>query len=381
MSITPEHNELSSLEPGSNPVKKRAFNQQQLEQIKQQLLRCIDSIAQSSSWITQLSLWWGSLSWWLKITAAAVIMLPLLLIGLAAQIVILSAIGCCLLGFSALTIAVMENHQQHQINHIQEIKTTILSLTDLLAAIILNIEASSNQLAAEIDHVHKANQRLTEQCTELEEEIIRLNSSNQHLEQNQHQLLEVQKKLQTTISTIDSTVIEQTALLQKSQVVLAETTAEYKKNQLQLAATVTELNEVKEVLSLEIYKAQRITETLNKVVTLLSTTTLEDQQQRELFFTKLNAFINNQQRHFDAFAKNLVESGQHLSQAVHDIKANSSRFSSLLDKQEQQVNRLSQVKPSKAPAKIAAALQQHGLYAADSAIETLNTTMLTLAVH
>jgi myosin heavy subunit len=378
MSITPELHELISLELSSLPVKKLVFNQQKLEQIKQQLLRCIDAITQTPSWFTQLSLLWGKLNWWQKSIAAVIVMLPILLIGLVTQIVLLSAIGCCLLGFCTLTIAVMENHQKHHISHTEEIKTTILSLTELLGTIIQNLEATSNQLAEEVSLLHEANQLLTQQCNALEEEIRRLNSSNQHLDQNQKELLKVQKKLQTTISTIDSTVMEQTTLLQKSQVLLEETTVDYKKNQLQLAATVTELSEVKELLSSEVHKAESLTKTLNKALNLLTTSTIENQQQRELFFTKLSAFLNDQETNFDAFAKCLGESGQQLSQAVQDIKTNNSRFSTLLDEQKKQIYRLTQI--SKDTPKRAAALQQHGFYAPDLAVETLNPTMLTFAV-
>ena len=117
-------------------------------------------------------------------------------------------------------------------------------------------------------------------------------------------------------------------------------------------------------------------ETINKAVRLLSISTIENHQQRELFFSKHNAFINDQEMHFDAFAKRLVESGQHLRQAVQDIKTNTSRFSTLLDEQEHQINRLTKIKISKDTPKIAPALHQHGFHAPDLAVETLNTTML-----
>lgn len=348
-----------SLDLHVQPIKKILFNQEQLEQIKAHLLRCIDSLTQMPSLFTQVSLFWQQLTWWQKVGIGLVSVVPLI-IGLATQLALLTAVGLSLLSFTGLSIVLAENHSKTQTLQTQELKTTILTLADLLGSIIQSLEASSNQLAKELNTVHEANQTLTKQCQEFKEELSRLSRINQQLEQHQQELFTLQNQLQTTITTLDVKLVEQTALLEKSQLLLTETTEEYKKNQMQLALTVTELSEVKGAMAKAAQKAQKVTTTLKATVTALSSQAIANAEQRELFIKKLEEFFKNQEQHLDAFINNISQSSQLLSQTTQEIQDNNSRINELLAEQEEQVQRLTKV--DKQPVNVTALLQ-HGFLA------------------
>ena len=75
---------------------------------------------------------------------------------------------------------------------------------------IENLELLNSQFSQELNHIKESNTHLRSKCEELEIETNHLKKTNLSLDQNQSELLEIQKKLHATIVMIDNTVIEQT---------------------------------------------------------------------------------------------------------------------------------------------------------------------------
>jgi len=361
---------LSSL---PQTVRKKLLAHEQLDLAQQQLLGCIKALTKSSSIFTKAALFWHQLLWWQKITTGSMLCLPLL-VGLISQVTLVALLGLSLVFFSSLSLFLVDNHVKHHQLLTEEIEATVLGLIKLLATMIENLELLNTQLGEELQVIKDNNKTLTKKCQELQEETLRLRNSNHSLDENQKELLTVQKTLKTTIITIDSTVNEQTLLLQKSQALLEETTKAYQANQQQLTETIVELGEVKKTLSSEVDKAQGVTKTLKNTLQVLSKEMIGNQQSREQFLSKLDALINNQEVQFDTIIKSLAASGKQLSETAEEIKADSLRFHRLLNQQEHHINRLAQIEapPTRNTAKeMHKARQQHGFYAPEPSVTSI----------
>ncbi|RUR12465.1 hypothetical protein [Legionella sp. km772] len=362
MTITSPFNGTNPLSPLSQTIKKPSDLHEQLDFAQKRLLACLDSLTSHSSIFTKASLTWHQSPWWQKITVASIVCFPLI-IGLICQVSGLALVGLSLVIFASLSLFLVENHVQQQQLQTAEIKATVQGLMQLLGTILKNLESLNQQLGEEVQTIKERNELLVSRCGELQEETQRLANSNHSLDQNQKELLSVQAQLKTTILTIDSTVSEQTLLLNKNQTLLDETTLAYQENQQQLAAAIGELDEVKKLLAVEVDKAQRVTQTLKNAVQVLGQEALGDQHRRDQFFQKLDRFINDQEMQFDMIVKGLAVSGQQLSETANEIKANSLRFNHLLAQQEQQLARLTKLElPQVSAADLKLARQKHGFY-------------------
>ena len=197
MATKPHLDEISPLSPTVQVLRKKSLIHEQVDLAQKQLLGCIDSLTKNSSIFTRLSLFWSQLPWWQKVTTGSLLCIPLL-IGLISQVSLLSLFGLNLILFSSLTSFLADNHAQHHQQQTEEIKATVLSLIKLLGTMIENLGLINTQLGEELNLIKKSNLDLSKKCYELQEEIKHLTSSNQSLEQNQQELVTVQKKLKTT---------------------------------------------------------------------------------------------------------------------------------------------------------------------------------------
>lgn len=364
-------------------MKKVNSIQEQLDLTQKQLLTCIDALNTSTSLFTKVSLIWQRLPLWQKITIGSLLALPVV-IGLICQISLLAVFGLSLALFSGLAWFFVSNHAQHHQLQTEEIKSTVLGLINLLGTMIKNLDLLNKQLGEEVQVIKDTNRQLTSKCETLHKETQCLKNANLSLDQNQSELLDIQKNLKTTILTIDSTVGEQTVLLNKNQALLEETTLAYQKNQQQLSQTITELGEVKKTLATEVEKAQRVTQTLKKTVQVISKETIGTNLRREQFFQKLDLLINTQEAEFDALVKGLAVSGQQLAKTTQELQTNNQRFNTLLTKQEEQLVRLTIIEPPQTThvEDLSGARLRHGFYATapkQTAVETPATETLKIA--
>ena len=323
-------------------IKKKSFIHEDLDSAQKKLLLSLDSFLDSSSIFSNLSLYWQKMPWWQKITLGSLLALPLI-IGLGTQIVSLSLLGLSLVFFSSLSLFLIHDHLKHHKVELDQIKANVLGFVKLFVTMIENLELLNSQFSQELNHIKESNTHLRSKCEELEIETNHLKKTNLSLDQNQSELLEIQKKLHATIVMIDNTVIEQTCLLQKNQALLTSTTLAYQQNQQQLADAVKELSEVKTHFENEVERAKRVALTLKNAVEILGDAALTDKNLRKQFFEKLDSFLSDHEIRFDALMVNIAASGILLSQTAKEVEASSIRFTQLLDIQEEQIDRFTEL--------------------------------------
>jgi hypothetical protein len=335
--------------------------QEQLLQVKSKLGALIENLPQSPSTFNYLTQKWQQLSLLQKILLTLVITTPLLLIGIFAQIAVLTALGSALCLFIAMGVYLLENHKnQSELSH-EQLKKPIESMIDILSTIMQTLGTSSILLAKEIALLQITNSEVTVRCTQLTEEIRQLISNNTLLDKSLQELLIHHKHLKSTLKTVDETVLEQRKNLERCQKILDETMVAYKINQQELSTKINELTLVKQSLAQEVEKVQQLSVTLKNTVLTFTQLTLTEDQQRTEFLDKFNSFLQNQEETLQKTTQTLMESGAQLSATANELEGNNKRLKGLLDKQEEAVVRLEDLTKESKPKQFKAPIS-HGLF-------------------
>lgn len=348
------------------PVHHLTFTHKELEKIRSKLLNCMDSLSQNPSVVSQIAQLWSSRPWWQKIGLGSLLVVPLLLTGLIVHIAVLTALSLSLLIYFTLSSWLLDNHHHNQNTHSQEMKITILSLVNILATLIQELQSSSQELTEEIQHLHDENKQLDTHSEELEKQIKELSSSITALTQQELLLCATQKSLESTVVDLQDTISTQTDLLKKNQTALTQSNHDYEELQKKLAKKITELSDVKVSMELQVKKAKLNADALNQAVQLLSSSVITDAKQRASFHERLTGFLNNAEIGFDKIAERVCATERKLALVTNELEESQRHLQELIDRQEQQVVRLEktgQVKPSSPLNKSINVLASSGLFA------------------
>ncbi|HHF7380179.1 TPA: LegC2/C7 family Dot/Icm T4SS effector [Legionella anisa] len=317
--------------------------QNKIQKIKVDLNQLIQSMNNNPSWLSRAASFWNEIPLWQKITAGAVLTIPLLMIGLMANLAALVTLSIVTGIIYAVSHILLENHQNQNTNNTENLNAGISSLVDLLDTVISTLELLREQLAIEIDAFQKENERLTESVQQFCEQINTLKSEISKLSDTEKALRAIQIELELTAKTLKGSIEEQSQVLENTQKELEQVVLAYKDNQNQLSDKIKELDEVKVKMSKEIDQAQSLSLVLRSTVEALSKTVIADEEQRTSFQLRLNEFLTNKEKSFDQVAERICEAERKLSVVTKQLEESNQRYRKLLDRQEQQIIRLEQI--------------------------------------
>ena len=273
--------------------------------------------------------------------------MPVLIIGIVANIAVLIAISIfTLLDFVATSIA-LDNHHSHNVSSTKQLKAGIASIVDTLGVVIQSLGLLTRQLAQSIDEFQQENKQLTAHIDALSKQITKLSTQVSLLMTTEQQLRNTADELEQTITTLKTSAVEQTELLEKTQKKLEQVTHDYEQNTNLLSEKIIELNTVKYEMGLEVEQAKNVGLVLQAAVDTLSNSVILDTTQRLTFHEKLNEFLTNKEASFDLIAERIFKAERELEQVNQELvlvkeqfKSSNERYKELLDKQEQQMLRL-----------------------------------------
>lgn len=319
------------------------ITQNKIQHIKTDLNQLIQAMQHNPSLFSRAASFWNEIPLWQKISAGIALSVPLLMIGLMANLAALITLSIVTaIGYTASHI-LLENHQRHNTDSTQSLKTGISSLVDLLDTVISTLEILHQQLALEIESFQKENERMSKSIGELSGQITTLTSQITVLTDTEKALRFTQSELERTVKTLKDSIAEQSQVLDETQKELKRVAQEYKNTQNQLADKITELDAVKQRLSKEVDQAQSIILVLRGTVEALSQSVIADGERRTAFQSRLNDFITNKEKSFDQVAERICEAERKLSAVTQQLEESNKRYRELLDRQELQIIRMEQM--------------------------------------
>lgn len=311
-----------------------------LKQIKDNLNKIIDSVEHNQSLLARAAVYWHDLPVWKKIIAGVVLTLPLLAIGILANLAALITLSIVMTIVYTASSILLDNHQNHNKDHLDSLKAGISSLADLLNEVIESLSLIREQLALDLDKLHQEVSRLTAHIDELGKQISTLTLQINHLTDTEYALRATQIELEALTQTLKGSIDEQSQLLETTQKELDQVVLDYKLNQIQLSAKVNELDEIKVQMGLEVKQAQSIGLVLNETVKLLTDSVIEDKEQRGAFQKRLDEFLANKEQSFDHIVERICNAERKLAHVTDELSQSNQRYSELLDQQELLIARL-----------------------------------------
>src|SRR3989338_7975736 len=292
-----EHMEQDTLAQKTKKDKERfekiITTQNKIQKIKVDLNQLIQSMNNNPSWLSRAASFWNEIPLWQKITAGAVLSIPLLMIGIMANLAALIMLSIVTGIIYAVSHILLENHQNQNTNNTENLNVGISSLVDLLDTVISTLDILREQLALEIDAFQKENARLTQNVDQFCEQINTLKSEISKLTDTEKALRATQIDLELTAKTLKGSIKEQSQVLENTQKELEQVVLAYKDNQNQLSDKIKELDELTVKMSKEVDQAQTLALVLRSTVEALSKTVIADEEQRTAFQSRLNEFLNN----------------------------------------------------------------------------------------
>lgn len=270
-----------------------------LKKIKAGLITAIENMEKTPSLISRAAEFWGKLALWQKILGGVAITLPTLVLGIVANINFLLVI-CCIttLIYTGLAL-VLDDHYKNKIAVMGSLINGILGLADFLESTIRALDTIRQKLAVQVDAFAAENKALKTQVDSLGSKIILLDTEIQAAAEASASLQKTKEDLEQVSGQLNSTVTEQSDLLDKNQKELQRIMEAYDASQLELTQKITELDLVKTDLGFQLDQARNVAKILQDSVLALSGTLITNNEDRQLFQQKIDEFLNDKNKNFD----------------------------------------------------------------------------------
>lgn len=360
---------IQSTDPEKTSLEKIVETKQQISQVKASLGTIIDTMAQNPSLFNRVATYYGEFPLWQKIAIGVGISVPTLALGIFAEIGALLVIsGVTVVAYTATGI-VLDDHHHCNVNIAERLKAGIISLADVLELTIKALDSIGKKLAEEVEKFKVENLKLAAHVTDLGDQIETLSAQVELYIETEKLLRATKEDLEKTADELKQSVTNQTELLRQNQEELARVNKAYSRSQEQLSEKIVELTSVRVSMGKEVDKAKKLATTLERTITTLSGSVIDDKKQREAFQSKLEHFLGEKETGYESVADRLGDAERELSLGKDEFKLANSRYNELLQRQEILVARLEvldkklsseQVKPKEHVAEL---LALNGIYA------------------
>ncbi|WP_428412050.1 LegC2/C7 family Dot/Icm T4SS effector, partial [Legionella sp.] len=286
----------NSFDQNTKGLESIAPSNELLIQVRNSLDAIIDSLEQNPSILTSITKYWGSLSLWEKIFGGILVTTPTLVIGVAANVGFLITLSGLSAGAYITSGVVFEDHYENTKIITEKLKKGVFEIADVLVLTIQSLDIIRQKLASEVEKFQQENTRLTLNINKLSDETYDLSVqiesymiTEKHLRQNKEQLElraeELKKDLVLNQQQYETTANEIEALKQQHE----------RCTQL-LTLQIDELTVKRKELEDELEKTRKLTSTLQVAVQTLSSTVINDAQQRDAFQKRLEYFVKNKEK-------------------------------------------------------------------------------------
>ncbi|STX50599.1 inclusion membrane protein A [Legionella busanensis] len=324
-------------------LQKIALTEEHLAQIKENLSKIIDILSRNRSLVTKAADYWGGLSLWQKLVGGAVLTVPTLAAGIAAQLGALLALSGATVAVYTTGSIILDDHHNYNKNITEDLKKGVFSLADILAITISALDNIRVGLSKELEKFKEQNSKLAGNIALLNDKLETLSNQVEVFVFTEKLLRETQEKLEQEAERLRQTAVENEELLKKNELELLQVRKDYDKSRQQLNEKVTELVNVKTSMEIEVKKAKDVSITLQNTVKTLSNAVIDDNNQREVFQKKIATIINDNEQNALLINTRVQELEKELREVKEQLELSNNRYRDLLDRQESQIERLERI--------------------------------------
>lgn len=342
------------------------LSHKKLAEIKGNLDKMVDAMAQHPSIFSRASKYWGDLPWWQKVLGGIAVVAPTLIIAIIGQIISLFVLSAFILAVFVGCSVILDNHHSHSVSGTENLKEGISGLADTLGIVIQTLGQMTVDLAASVEEFQQEIEKLSHSVKALSEQVSALTIQAKKLEETVKALTATKDLLARTANELSISIQEQTRLVDETEQALNKVRLDYEENQKLLSEKIIELDEVKKSMGLEIDAVRAISTTLDASVKELSEVAVADDKARAAFQQKLETFLGDEKSSFHQVVDRICEAEVKLVAVQKQLQAYTDRFGELLDRQDEQVTRLeagSKLLGASSPATTAAKASSSGFYA------------------
>ncbi|USQ12711.1 hypothetical protein J2N86_08295 [Legionella lytica] len=330
----------NSFEQNAKELESIAPSNELLIQVRKSLEAIIDSLEQNPSILTSITKFWGNLSLWEKIFGGILITGPTLVIGVAANVGFLVTLSGLSAGAYITSGVVFEDHFENTKRITEKLKQGVFEVADVLVLTIRSLDIIRQKLATEVEKFQQENSRLTLNITKLSDETYDLSVqiesymiTEKHLRQTKEQLEETATELKKDLSLNQEqyeTAVREIGTLKQ----------EHERCTLLLRQQVDELTVKRKQLEEELEKTRKLTSTLQVAVQTLSSTVINDSQQRDIFQKRLENLVKNEEQHFTQVVDRFCATESELVSVKKQLEDSLKLQQELMEKQNQLIKRL-----------------------------------------
>ncbi|WP_131781055.1 LegC2/C7 family Dot/Icm T4SS effector [Legionella gresilensis] len=321
-------------------LQKIALTQEHLSQIKKNLAEIIDILSRNRSLVTKAADYWGGLPLWQKLVGGAVLTVPTLAAGIAAQLGALLALSGATVAVYTTGSIILDDHHNYNKNITEELKKGIFSLADILAITISALDKIRLELSQELEKFKEQNDKLAGNIGLLNDRLETLSNQVEIFVLTEKLLRGTQEKLEQEAARLRQTAADSEELLKKNELELMQVRKDYEKSREQLNEKVAELAYVRLSMEAEVKKAKDVATTLQTTVKTLSGTVIDDNNKREFFQKKIAMIIDTSEQNALLINNRVQELEKELQEVKEQLEQSNNRYRDLLDRQESQVERL-----------------------------------------
>jgi|HubBroStandDraft_6_1064221.scaffolds.fasta_scaffold376806_1 phage-related protein len=350
------------------------LTEQGLEEIKKNLDKMIDSMAQHPSYFSQAADFWGTIPLWQKIVAGVVLIVPTLILSMVIQSALLLAISIfSLIVFTASSL-LLDNHHSQNVDRTEHLKVGLNGLANTLGVVILSLGKLREQLASEIEQFQLENAKLTINVRDLGEEIQELVEQRKLLQETEKALRKTNADLEQLSDSLKKSVKEHTQLLEQNAIQLGQVQLKYEQAESNLNEKISELKQVKKEMGDQIQDLGNFADSLQGVIeTFLSKLRL-DKEQQQAFKEKFDHFLKNKEESFHLIAERICKAEGQLSDLKDEYKKLNTQYQELLNRGANQIDRLEKIHLGPQPSQVEL-LKKVGIYAHDAKPNLPATTL------
>lgn len=310
------------------------FSKEKLAELKENMNKMIDLMADHPSFFSRAATYWGELSIWLKILAGVVLIVPTLLIAIFVHVFFLFAVSAITLIVYVGSSLLLDNHHNSVTHTTESLKDGIGSLADLLGTVIESLDKFHKDMQKDLKRFQDENDKLAKEVSELDLQITEFSEQNAKFKKEVLELEASKDQLQTTVEVLTGSVESHSALLETAHKKLEQTQEEYQKSQEELNNKIVELDSISTNLKLRLQEAKDTVATLTSSMQDLTSNLIGNDETREAYLQKLDEHLKKRDASFTEITGNFSKLELELAETKKQLEQQVEKHKALLTRQE-----------------------------------------------
>lgn len=348
-------------------------NLDQIPAIKKHISEVLHALAQNPSFFNRVATYWTDIPLWLKIIIGIVAVVPTLVLGIVFQFISLIVISVLSLIIYAGSAYLLDDHNNHTSQPIDQLLEQMDSLADILDQITKSFDPLHKELVQQVTLFHAENDRLIETEETLSDRILKLTQHGENLRETAKGLKNTNEQLQDMNTKIESSNRLQQELLELNIQEMKRIDEEREKNDAALAETIKEIEAVRIDLSERLRQIQVISDAYQANAVIFSNHFIKEQEDRDLLLGKLTEFVSGKNEQLEKVAARILQANTQLAQAKEELRTSNKRNEDLQDRLDKVLTRIERHAATQNTQRVnnnGKALRKFGLMAHDENTDT-----------